>query len=79
MLTDKQIRDIFIECTNTDPEGLYANDVDILEYGRKLDAESSKRGAMDEREVCIKFVKTLNTEVAKALEDWRKWTDRSMS
>ena len=28
----------FFYCNHKDPEGLYANDVDVLEYGRKIEA-----------------------------------------
>jgi hypothetical protein len=28
----------FFYCDHKDPEGLYANDVDVLEYGRKVEA-----------------------------------------
>ena len=79
MLTDKKIRDIFIECDNLNPDGLYANDLDIMEFGRKLDEAASKAAALEEREICVRFVKSLNSEVATALEEWRRWQDRSMS
>ncbi len=77
MLTDMQIKAIFLECNNKNPDGLYANDVDLLEFGRKLEEMARQEATTEERETCVKFVRTLNTEVAKALEDWRKWTDRS--
>jgi len=77
MLTDVQIKAIFLECNNKDPNGLYADHVYLQEFGRKLEAEARQQAIMEERDTCIKFVRTLNSEVAKALEDWRKWTDRS--
>jgi hypothetical protein len=77
MLTDVQIKAIFLECNNKDPDGLYADDVDLLEFGRKLETEARQQAITEERDTCIKFVRTLNSEVAKALEDWRKWTDKS--
>jgi len=77
MLTDVQIKAIFLECNNKDSDGLYADDVDLFEFGRKLEVEARQQAIIEERDTCIKFVRTLNTEVAKALEDWRKWTDRS--
>lgn len=77
MLTDVQIKAIFLECNNKNPDGLYADDVDLFEFGRKLELEARQQAIVEERDTCIKFVRTLNSEVAKALEDWRKWTDRS--
>lgn len=76
-MTDAQIKNIFLECENEDPNGMYADGVDLLEFAKKLethfDAEFSKR----EQVKCITFVRSLNVEVAKALEDWLKWTNRS--
>lgn len=77
MLTDAKIKELFLECNNKNPDGLYADDVDLLEFGRKLEAEARQEAILEERGECVKFVKSLNHEVAKALEDWRKWTDRS--
>jgi hypothetical protein len=77
MLTDAQIKTIFLECNNKNPDGLYADEVDLMEFGRKVETVSSQEAAYAERLECIKFVRSLNIEVAKALEDWRKWTNKS--
>ena len=77
MITDAKIKELFLECNNKDPNGLYADDVDLLEFGRKLEAVAREEAMIEERDTCIKFVRSLNSEVAKALEDWRKWQDRS--
>lgn len=77
MLTDVKIKELFLECNNKNPEGLYADDVDLLEFGRKIEAASTEEAVHEERLQCIKFVRSLNFEVAKFLEDWRKWTDKS--
>lgn len=77
MLTATEIKAIFLECNNKNPDGLYADDVDLLEFAEKLAEVVSKKATLQERETCVKFVRSLNVEVAKALEDWRKWTDRS--
>lgn len=77
MITDAKIKELFLECHNKDPDGLYADDVDLLEFGRKLEVVAREEATIEERDACVKFVRSLNSEVAKALEDWRKWTDRS--
>lgn len=59
------IKKIFLDCEHRDPDGLYADDVDIIEFGNKLIAEARKA----ERESCVSFVRTLNKEVANALRD----------
>ena len=35
-LTPHDIKMIFIECHNENPDGLYADDVDLLEFADKL-------------------------------------------
>ncbi len=77
MITDAKIKELFLECHNKDPDGLYADDVDLLEFGRKLEAVAREEPTIEQRDGCVELVRSLNTEVAKALEDWRKWTDRS--
>ena len=37
MLTNDHIKAIFLECNNKDPDGMYADDVDVMEFGRKLE------------------------------------------
>lgn len=57
------IKKIFLECDHRDPDGLYADEVDIIEFGNKLIAAARKA----EREDCVSFVRTLNKDVAAAL------------
>jgi len=77
MLTNDQIKAVFLECDNKSPDGMYADDVDVLEFARKLEEFLGFESVKREQAKCIKFVRSLNVEVAKALEDWLKWTDRS--
>ena len=72
MLNNTQIKGIFLECENTDPDGMYADDVDIFEYGRAVE----KAVREDERRACVTLVKSLNHEVARALEDYRRLADK---
>lgn len=75
MMTDDQIKQIFLQCDNRDPNGIYADDVDILEFGRKLEQKAREEGAKAELMECIKFVRSLNTHVADALKEKRKWSN----
>jgi hypothetical protein len=72
MLNNTQIKGIFLECENEDPNGMYADDVDIFEYGRAIE----KAVREEERRACITLVKSLNHEVARALEDYRRLSDK---
>ena len=77
MLSDEQIRQIFFYVESKDPNGMYADEVDILEYAKKIEAYVRVEAMREERSACVKFVKSLNHEVAKALEENRKWAERS--
>jgi len=72
MLSNIEIKSIFLECENTNPDSMYADDVDIFEYARAIE----KAVREDERRACIALVKSLNYEVAKALEDYRRLADK---
>lgn len=76
-MTDAQIKNIFLECENEDPNGMYADDVDLLEFAKKLETHFDAEFSMREQTKCITFVRSLNVEVARALEDWLKWSNRS--
>jgi hypothetical protein len=77
MLSNETIQQIFFYTTNDNPEGVYADDVDILEFAQKIEAYVRIEAMREERSACIKLVKSLNTEVAKALEENRKWKEQS--
>ncbi len=72
MLSNIEIKGIFLECENEDPNGMYADDVDVFEYGRAIERAVRE----DERRACITLVKSLNHEVAKALLDYRRLSDK---
>jgi hypothetical protein len=72
MMTDEDIRQIFLYCENKDPEGLYADEVDVLEFGKKIAAVASVQARRAEREFCVDFVNTLNKEVAKVLAEQKE-------
>lgn len=38
MLNEEDIKQVFFYCDNRDPNGFYADDVDLLEFGQKIAA-----------------------------------------
>lgn len=38
MISEEDIKQIFFHCHHKDPNGFYANDVDIMEFGKKIAA-----------------------------------------
>ena len=71
MLTKNEMRSIFLSCDMRDKDGLYADDVDIYELCAAIERAVAMKYARAERAECIKFVRSLNTEVARALSDKR--------
>ena len=71
LLTKDDIKMIYMACHMKDPNGLYADEVDINEFADKIAQVVIIRAAQAERKECIKFVSSLNSEVAKELENNR--------
>lgn len=79
MLTENDFKAILMDCkcqspdSPIDPNGLYTDNLDINEFGRKVEEKVAKLYARKERVLCIEFVESINTEVAKALAGKRGW------
>jgi hypothetical protein len=69
MLTVKQIRDIFINC-HLDGDYNFFED-DLVKLARAFEKEGAVQSVLIERQACIDFVRQLNKDVARALEDKR--------
>jgi hypothetical protein len=70
-LTEDDIKQIFFQTNNENPKGFYAGDLDIMEFADKVILVASHRIAQTERAMCVRFVNTLNTNVGRALEEYR--------
>ena len=68
-LTEDDIKQVFFQCKMDDPNG-YDFD-ELLDFADKVILTASFNIARTERELCIEFVESLNTEVAKALREKR--------
>ena len=52
MLSPDEIKQVFFHCHHKDPNGFYANDVDIVEFGQKIAAFAlSQKKPMTDSEV----------------------------
>jgi hypothetical protein len=67
MLSKEEVKQIFFYVTSEDPNGIYANEVDVLEYAQKIEAVVSIMARKAEHERCVKIVAEMNREVAKGL------------
>lgn len=63
MIDDQTIRQIFLYVDDKDPRGQYANDVNILDFGRKIDAYSRHQ----ERLRCAEAVRSISEPAAQKI------------
>ena len=71
MIADELIQQVFFYCENNNPDGCYASDVDIFEFGQKLAAVLTPMIRKEEHLRCVGIVNSLNREVATALAERR--------
>ena len=69
MISDADIKQIFFYCDNKDPNGSFADGVDILEFGKKVAAVAEVDGRKAEREKCVNFIAQTNPELAESLKN----------
>lgn len=65
------IKQVYFYCENKDKDGLYPNEIDLIEFSERLIAVIGKDIARAERQECIKVVEGLNKDVARALSQAR--------
>jgi len=68
-LSEDDIKQVFFQTKMDDPNGYDLDE--LLDFADKVILTASFNIARTERELCIEFVESLNTEVAKALRDKR--------
>lgn len=71
MLTEQQIKGIFMQSDFPRKDALIATEVDIVQFAHNIEKEVAIKYAREERAACIEFVRSLNKDVARALEDKR--------
>jgi hypothetical protein len=68
-LSENDIKQIFFQSKMDNPEGYDLDE--LLDFADKVIMVATMDIARRERELCIEYVETLNTEVAKALREKR--------
>ena len=71
MLSEETIKQIFFLSDKPRKDPLMADDVDILQFAQNIEAFVAVDYARKEHERCVKIVKDLNPEVARALDNQR--------
>lgn len=69
MVTDNDIKQVYFYCDNKDPNGFYADGVDIVEFGKKVAAFAEVEAKKMEREKCVNFIAQTNPELAESLKN----------
>ena len=68
-LSEDDVKQVFFQTKMDDPNGYDLDE--LLDFADKVILTASFNIARTERELCIEFVESLNSEVAKALRDKR--------
>jgi hypothetical protein len=67
-LDDERIVSVFLSCEMKSPDGIYADEVDLIEFADALIAAAAPAIASAERRECIKLARSVNEQVAQLLE-----------
>jgi len=76
-MTEDQVKQIVMQCRSQapdapiDPKGIYCDNLEVLEFAKKIENAVALKYAREERTQCIKFVESLNSEVAAKLREKR--------
>lgn len=70
-VNEDTIRQAYFQCNNTLKDGIYPEEIELIEYSEKLILVVGPEIAKAEREECLKIVEALNPEVARVLRERR--------
>lgn len=65
------IKQVFFQCGNSMPNGMYVDEVELIEFSEKLILVAGKAIAKAERDEIVKILDTVNPEVAKLIRERR--------
>lgn len=68
MITDDTIKQVFLYVDDKDPQAVYADNVNIIDFARKIIDVAKEEIKQEEHARCVKIVSHMNREVAKALD-----------
>jgi|DEB19_MinimDraft_3_1074340.scaffolds.fasta_scaffold32582_3 hypothetical protein len=67
-MTDDTIKQIFLYVDDKNPKAVYADNVNIIDFARKIIEVAKEEIKEEEHARCVKIVSHMNREVARALE-----------
>lgn len=71
MISDDTIKQVFLYVDDQDPKATYADNVNIIDFARKIIDVAKAEIRAEEHARCVEIVSHMNREVAKALEGQR--------
>jgi hypothetical protein len=71
MLSEEMIKQIYFYCDEKLPDGIYADEVDIIQFAHKIEQVVAVEYARKEHARCVAIVKDMNVAVGNALENQR--------
>ena len=72
MLSEEMVKQIFFQSDRPRKDALLATEVDIIQFAHNIELYIAHEYAMQELTECVKFVRSLNTEVGDALQNNRQ-------
>jgi hypothetical protein len=73
ILDEDTVKQIFFYCDNKDPNGMYADEVDLLEFANKLEDYLTAQIQKAEHARCVKLVASVNEPVARMLDGLKSY------
>jgi hypothetical protein len=70
-ITEDLVKQVFFYVNDKDPNGVYADNVNLKDFAEKLYSVMRREIAREEHGRCVKIVSSMNREVAKALQTQR--------
>ena len=71
VLSEETVKQIFFHSDKPNKDALLANEVDIVQFANNVALFVKQQYAVEEHARCVKIVRDMNPEVARALENQR--------
>lgn len=70
-INEDLVKQVFFYVDDKDPQGVYADNVNLLDYAHKLYAMIRREVSREEHQRCVEIVSHMNREVANKLKTQR--------
>jgi hypothetical protein len=70
-VNEELIKQVYFQCGNQIKDGIYPDEIELIEYSEKLILTAGQAIAKAEREEILKIVDALNPEVARVIRERR--------